>query len=188
MTKVHDYSAFEADDRPGIGDNIMARLSGLAKDQVHAELRVVQLEEELRQAKESLRHIAENQLPSLMEEAGHLEDVVVDGMKITLKETIRGSIPIATQADAFAWLEENGHEKIIKRQFTIDFGKSEDAWANKFERDCAQRKSPLNMKRKKAVHPQTLQSFVRTQLEEGVAIPMETFGVFRQRVAKVKVK
>lgn len=183
----HDYSKFEQASPPP-GGNIMARIAGLARDQLHAEARVLRLEAELKEAKETLRHISENQMPTLLEEAGQAEDITVDGMKIKVATAIRGSIPKATQEQAFDWLEEHGHERLIKRQFTIDFGKEEDKWADKFERDCAQRKKPLHLKRKKTVHAQTLVAFVRGQLEDGIAIPMNVFGVHRQRFTKVTVK
>ena len=184
---TYDYSDYK-DDKIPAGANILARIGGIARDQLHAEARVEQLNKELRAAKEALRHISENVMPSIMEEAGQAEDMVVDGMKITINTAIRGSIPKGNEVQAFSWLEKHGHARIIKRQFTIDFGKDDDKWADKFERDLAQRKKPLNTKRKKTVHPQTLQAFVRGQLEEGTAIPMDTFGVFRQRFAKVAVK
>lgn len=185
---TYDYSDYEDAAKPPPGDNILARLGALAADQLQAEARVAQLEADLKQGKEDLRDICENKLPALMEEAGQAEELTVSGIKIAIKTAIRGSIPKGKEAPAFAWLEKNGHERIIKRQFTIDFGKEEDKWADKFERDCAQRKKPLHLKRKKTVAPQTLQAFVRGQLEEGVAIPMDTFGVFRQKFAKVETK
>ena len=95
--------------------------------------------------------------------------------------------PKANEVKAFAWLEENDQARLVKRQFTVEFGKDEERWADKFQRDCAQRKKPLHMKRKKAVHPQSLQAFVKEQLNEGVAIPMDLFGVMRQRFSKVEV-
>ena len=170
-----------------LATNLMTRLGGLAADQAHAEARVARLESELKEAKEGLRVISEVQMPALMEEAGMEEFSTSDGVKIKIATTIRGSIPANTQQEAFAWLEEHGHERLIKREFKIDFGKDEEKWADKFERDLAQRKKPLNVKRKKAVNPQTLQAFVREQLEEGVNFPMSTFGVYRQTFSKVTI-
>lgn len=187
VKEAYDYSEFTGD-KIEPGANMLARISGLASDQAHAAARVERLTEELKQAKETFRHISENQMPLLMEEAQVDSFTTKDGLKIEIKEAIRGSIPKATQVEAFKWLEDNGHGRLIKREFKIDFGKDDDKWADKFERDCAKRKKPLNLKRKKSVHPQTLLSFVKGQLEEGVPIPMDTFGVYRQNFAKVTVK
>ncbi len=185
--ETYDYSSFE-EDKPEVGGNMLARLGGLAVEQLHSQARVLQLEQDLKQAKETLRHISENQMPKLMEEAEMEDFTTKDGLNITIDSIIRGSIPAASAPQAFEWLEEHGEGGLIKREFKIDFGKDDDKWADKFERDLAQRKKPLNVKRKKAVHPQSLQAFVREQLKEGVPIPMDVFGVYRQTVSKVKLK
>lgn len=181
-----DYSEFQ--DTPGPGDNIMAQLGGLAKEQLDAEAEVARLEEELRKAQEKVKDISEHRLPTLMEEAKMESFVTSDGLKITLREIIRASIPEAGSEKAFDWLEDNGQGAMIKRQFVIEFGKSEDKWADKFERDLKARKRQLNVKRKKSVHSSTLSAFIREQLEEGVPIDMRMFGAFRQRHSKVETK
>jgi hypothetical protein len=185
-TPDFDYSG-EQDATP-VGDNLLARINGLAADQLQSEARVARLEEELTEAKSTARLISEVQMPELLKEAGMSEFTTADGIRIALKEQIFGSIPAATAEEAFSWLEENGHARLIKRTFAIDFGKDDEKWADKFERDLAQRKKPLNCKRKRAVHPQTLRAFVREQLDKGVAIPMDTFGVHCRNVSKVTVK
>ncbi len=185
---VPDYSEY-LDDEP-VGENLMARIEGLAQDQLSADTRVANLDDQLTEAKAVLRRICEVSLPLLLEEAGlHLSTITTpSGITVKVSEAIRGSIPKGKEEPAFKWLEENNNGKLIKRTFAIEFGKEEEKWADKFERDCAQRKKPLNIKRKKGVHPQTLQSFVRQQLDAGKHIPMDVFGVYRQRFTKVSVK
>lgn len=188
MTEAaYDYSEFKSEE---IGGNLMSRIQGLAQDMLDAELRVANLDAQLAEAKATFRNLAEKAMPDLLDEAelGASTIETPAGHVIKMTEAIRGSIPKGKEAPAFKWLEEHDNGNLIKRTITIDFGKNEDKWADKFERDCAQRKKPLNLKRKKAVAPQTLCAFVRVQLDEGVAIPMDVFGVYRQRMAKVKVK
>ena len=184
---AYDYGEFEGE---AIGGNLMTRIEGLAQDHLDAEARVASLEEQLTEAKAIRRDIAEKQLPDLLDEAG-LGDSTINtpaGHIVKMSETIRGSIPKGNEQPAFEWLEDHDNGALIKRTFTIEFGKGDDKWADKFERDCRQRKKSLNIKRKMAVNPMSLQSFVRQQLDAGVAIPMDVFGVFRQRFAKVKLK
>ncbi len=184
----HDYSDFQQED--AIGGNLMSRIEGLAQEQLDAEARVAALEEQLAEAKAVALSIKEHKLPDLLDSADLGESTITTpaGHIIKMGEAIRGSIPKGKEQPAFDWLENNKNGRLIKRTFTIEFGKGDEAWADKFERDCARRKRPLNLKRKQGVHPQTLQAFVRQQLDEGVKIPMETFGVYRQRFASVKVK
>ncbi len=184
----HDYGEFQ--DSENIGENLMARLEGLAREQLDAEALVETMELRLSEAKAALKAVKERKLPDLIEEAqlGESSIVTPNGIEIKLSTVIRGSIPKGNEAPAFQWLEDNNNGNLIKRLFVIDFGKGDEAWANKFERDLRQRKRPLNVKRSKGVHAGTLQSFVKKALEDGVNIPMDVFGVFRQKFAKVKVK
>lgn len=186
---TYDYSKYK-DSEDDIGGNLMDRIEGLAQEHLDAEARVASLEEQLREAKAVMRDISEQRLPTLLDEAqlGESKITTPAGHIVQMTTTIRGSIPKGSEQPAFDWLEEHNNGSLIKRTFQIEFGKGDETWANKFERDCAQRVRPLNIKRKKGVHPQSLQAFVRQQLEAGVPIPMETFGVYRQRVAKVKLR
>lgn len=181
---MHDYREF----KDGPGDNILAQISAVAQEQLEAEAKVARIEEDLRKAQAELRDIAENRLPALMDAAEQAKLTTKDGIEVQVSEKIRASIPEANKEKAFAWLEENNHGRLIKREFKIEFGKDEEAWANKFERDLARRKRQLRVARKKAVNPMTLASFVKEQLSEGVAVPLDLLGAFRQRFTKVKVK
>ncbi len=183
----HDYSEFQSSSP---GDNLMARLEGLAQEQLDAEARLSSLEAQVDEAKAVVRRIKENDLPNLLDEAqlGDSKIVTPNGIEIAMKEEIRGSIPKGKEKPAHDWLEENDNGGLIKRTVTITFSKDEESWAAKFARDCANRKKPLNLEIKRAVHISTLRSFVKECMANGIPIPLQTFGVFRQRFTKVKVK
>lgn len=175
------------DHLPKVGDNILAVIAGVALEQKQAELEVARLEEALKAAKEALRSISEDRLPALMDDAKQTELVTTDGIKIKVKTTVRGSIPKGNSDPALKWLEDNGHANLIKRSFDIVFGKDDEAWAKKFQTDLDKRKKKLNYKIERGVHPQTLQAFVRGQLEEGAidADGMQVLGVFEQRLTSL---
>lgn len=183
----HDYSRYK-EDTPPPGENLLKILNYLAVDQVAAEALVLSLQEQLDDAKETLRELCEQTLPKVMDEADLEVFKTRDGVEIKVAEMVRGSIPKATETEAFAWLEANEQGRLIKRQFVIEFGKDEERWATKFETDLRRRKRELAVKRKKSVNPQTLQAFVRSLLADGKPFPMKTFGVYRQRFTKVTVK
>lgn len=187
MSQQHDYSEWQSDEPRG-SEGDLSHLSHLAHKLHQAAARVAQLEDELEAAKADARLLAEVQIPELMEKVGVQDFTTSTGLRLGIDESIHGSIPKASAARAFKWLEDNGHERLIKQTFQIDFGKDEEAWARKFERDLAQRKKKLNVARKKGVHPSTLKSFVREQLESGVNIPLDIFGVHRRRTATVRLK
>lgn len=181
----HDYSNYQEDPEKRVGYNGLARLQGLAQEQLNAEARVTALEEQLAEAKAVYNRLRLTDLPNLMDELELPGFTMKSGVKLEMGEEIRASIPKGREGEAFAWLEDRKEGGLIKREIKIEFGKGDEKWADKFERDCAQRKKPLNLSRKKHVHFQTLQAFVKGQLREGVDIPQDVFGVFRQRFAKV---
>lgn len=181
---MHDYSEF----REGPGDNLLAQIAATALEQKEAEAEVERCEDALKAAQNKLRLIAEKTLPELMDAARQTQLTTADGIVVKVQEKIRGSLPKGREAPAFAWLEEHGHEDLVKREFKIQFGKDEEAWAKKFEADLRKRKKPVNVSRTDTIHPSTLASFVTEQLEAGVDIPLDAFGVYRQRSTKITIK
>jgi hypothetical protein len=172
----------------GPGDNILASLSALAMEQKRAEVAVAKAEEALALANAELKRISEHVIPDLMDVAKLTEYTSRDGIKIKIGEKIRGSIPKANEEKAFAWLTDQKHDDLIKREFKIQFGKNEEGWAKKFLADLQKRKRPLAFELKRTVHASTLASFVKGQLESGVDFPMDIFGVYRQRASTIEVK
>jgi hypothetical protein len=187
MTDEYDYSDIKRE-TVGSKDNILAQLTAAAMDQLTAEKEVAVCEEALAVAKAALKRISEFTIPELMDAAETQEHTTKDGLKIKISETIRGSIPKENPDPAFKWLADNKHDDLIKREFNIRFGKGDEAWAKKFEADLKKRKKPVAVEVKRTVHASTLASFVKSQLEAGVDFPLDTFGVFRQRVSKVEQK
>ena len=109
-----------------------------------------------------------------------------DGRTLEVKEDIRSSIAGEKRIPAIKWLDENDYGHIVKRQLTFEFGKGSDEQVAAFRKHVEKMKTPLVMKENYTVHHATLNAWVKEQLGEGVDLPRETFGIFRQRVAKVK--
>lgn len=179
---MFDYSNAAA---PVADETDMQRVARLVELQKQRQDEVDEAEAALNAAKGRLKDISENELPVLMVELGLATLKTTSGLTVELQEKIRASIPKAREQEAFDWLEENGNGGLIKRQFIIAFGKDEDSWADKFERDCAQRKKQLHLERKKSIHSSTLGAFVKRELAENGSFPEELFGVFRQRTTKI---
>lgn len=171
-----------------IGDNVLAQLSVSAMAARSLEKEIEEAEEALDKLRKRHRIMIEHDIPELMDAAGQTLITTKDGIVVQMDEIVRASIKEENRPKAHAWLNDNGHGNLIKRSFNIEFNKDEEAWAAKFQRDLEQRKKPVRVKRKDAVHSGTLTSFVKEMLAEGKEIPQELLGVFRQRVAKLAVK
>lgn len=181
---AHDYGEF----RDGPGDNLLGSIRAVARRLKSEEAEVARLEEALQKAKERMRHTAEHELPGLMETAGMAKFALEEGTEIVVHEVLRGSIPKSRADEAHAWLEEHNSGGLIKREVVIEFDRGEEGWAKKFLADLAKRKKPVRSQVKKNVHPQTLLAYLREKLGNGEPVPLDLFGVFRQRVAKVEMK
>lgn len=179
-----DYSEYTNQERP---QTQLKALSDLAEEQRRLEQKIANMEEDLKKLQEEHKAIAEGRLPEMMEELNLTEFKTRSGLEIKLAEQIFAAISKENAPMAFSWLDENGYSKLIKRSFTVKFGKEEEAWANKFAADLRRRKKPVNVEEKKEVHHSTLKAFVKEELENGTDLPVELFGVHRQTVAKVTV-
>lgn len=180
----HDYSGYT---EPTSSD-ALAQLGTLAQEMTAMETRVVEAERALKTAQDDLRTISEKTIPEAMDALGIEEFTARGGLKIRIAEAVRASIPKQRQEEAVVWLDAHGYASLVKRKFTIQFGKDEEAWANRFAADLARRKRQLAVAQDKAVHPSTLSAFVREQLEAGADLPLDLFGVYRQRFAKLEIK
>lgn len=177
---VHDYSDHQEEASP----DVLARVQRAGAEMLVAQQEVERLTTELEEAKSTLKEFEEKTIPQLLEDVGLQSVTLEGGVVIGVDEQTFGSIVAGKEAEAHKWMSENGHDALIKRTFTIKFGKGDDKWANKFERDLAQRKKPLPCERKEAVHAQTLRKFIRDQTAAGTALP-DSFSVFNRRVASI---
>lgn len=183
---MNDLDIFAEDSGVNAGDNLLASIRATVLDLKEADAEVARIEEELDAAKKRQRKIAEVDLPSLMEEAGQQELTTADGYKISIRENVRAHIKAADQPKAFAWLIENGHEKLIQRTFTFKFGNNQADAAEVFEDTVTKLDSLPEYDDKRGVHASSLSSFVKAELEAGREVPLDLLGVHRQRVAQVK--
>lgn len=183
-SKEYDYSAF----KPEPAAHILGQLRKAAQEVLASEKELARLTDLMEKAQASYTHLTQTTLPNLMEQAESKVWTATDGVKVEIDEQVFASIKEENKPKAFGWLEKNNLGDLIKRKFEILFGRNDEAWAKKFQQDLKKRKKPLNSKVTMTVHPQTLNKNVKDILEEGkLKLPLETFGVFRRKVAKVTV-
>lgn len=180
---MHDYSHLE-DTKEIPGANLMTVLIELADKQEKAEKEIARLELLLEEAKTNLKNIQEYELPKLMDGLSG-EITLPDKRTIKISEKIRANLSKENKPIAFKWMETTGNSSLIKRRFIIEFNKNQAEEAEAFQELLKTSKKPLNIQEENNVHWQTLDAFVRQQLENGSGIPLTTFGVFRQRISKI---
>jgi hypothetical protein len=162
------------------------KVAALAQEYLDAEALVAHLKAKMEEAEAKLKILRERRIPDLMEDLEIPALTLKDGTEVEIEEKMYCGISKDREDEAMNWLDGNGASKLIKREFNIIFDKADEKWANKFEGDMKKRKRPLNCRRKRSVHWATLRSYVAEQIEKGVDIPFETFGVYHQSEAKVQ--
>ncbi len=176
------FAEFRVDNKPSA--ETFAKLNEMVRALVKAELDVAQAEEVLKEAQARKRQIEEFDIPEFLEELGLASFKTTDGIEIEVEEKLRASIG-NRKAEAYKWLLDNGHGAIIKRTVQVAFNtdqgeEAQDLLAKLEEGGYA------GVRQDMKVEPATLTAWAKEQLEQGVDIPEETFGIFRQKFAKIK--
>lgn len=140
-------------------------------------------------------------LPDMMLQLGLKDFTLSDGSKIVIKDVLRGSIPTATAIEkeedpvlkdamiarrkaAFDWLRKHNAESLIKNTLTCEFGKGQDEVAKAMLEKL--RKEGHKAKCEEAVHPSTLNSYLRDLHKKGTDIPVDPFALFVGKQAELK--
>lgn len=179
-----EYAAFR--DEPS--SNLTTVLRQLADEYLEKEAEVIKVEAELEMAKSELKDIAEVRIPAATDGMDGKFNLG-DGRELQVKEEIRSSIAGEKRGPAINWLDEHDYGHIVKRQVIVEFAKGETERTNNFlkaVRELEKDLGTLVVKTNFTVHHATLNSWVKEQLSEGIDLPVDVFGIFRQRTAKVK--
>ncbi len=177
------FADFRVDEKPT--NEAFAKLDELVVDIVDAGAEVTKAEEELKEAQEKYRQLEQFTIPEYMDTLGLEEFTTTRGMRVVVETKIRASIG-KNKGPAFAWLIENGHDGIIKRTVVVAFNREQAEEAaelmKKLHPDFA------GVKQDMKVEGATLTAFVKEQLKEGNDVPIDIFGIFEQRFAKITLK
>jgi hypothetical protein len=138
----------------------------------------------LKEMREQLRKQCQEIVPNLMTEVGIESFTLPNGFKVTTKDEVYAKIPEATAYVPFEWLRERNLDGIIKTNVSVDFGKGEDEEAQKIV-DLLQEAGVAAMV-KSSIHPMTLKSFLREQIERGTDVPLDAFGATVVKTTVIK--
>jgi hypothetical protein len=167
-----------------VDNNDLKQVAALVRQQLTLEQRVEDLAAELKRTQLDLAHISGEALPALLAEHGLSELRMADGSKVTVSTVISASISRERSNDAHGWLRDKGFGDLIKNTVAVTFGKGEDDKAQTLVRELDG--NGFNVDQKEGVHPSTLKAFCKEQIEKGVEIPSELFGLFIGQKTTIK--
>ncbi len=169
-----------------LGENILAQISQTAREVLAAQQEVSDLTERLKDAQKRLEALQQTVLPDLMQAAGQEELTTIDGLKVSIKEIMRGTPTKDNEAAAFQWLRDHGHSGIIKSALQADLGRADETKVRDTLKLLTDAGVPA--KSSQSVHWQTLGSLVRELMARGDDVPLDLLGVIIWKQAEVKPK
>mgnify|MGYP003625715204 FL=1 len=179
--------------------NSLGAVSDLAQKMFDTEKEIEDLEKLLKEKKQNLTKLAEQDLPDLMQELNMKDFTLNNGAKVEIQDIASGSIPSATaimrakpedrpelelrQQQCFDWLRGNNAGDLIKSNVEVQFSKGEDKACNDFTEELRERN--LFYRRAVGVHHGRLNSFIKEQLSDGKDVPHDLFKIYVGRKAKL---
>jgi hypothetical protein len=162
----------------------LKELAALIDKMQKHELEMQRLSKLLAAETEKYNKINTLMIPDLFEELGLKKISLSNGRTVEIKSSYVGSITEDRKPQCFEWLENKGYDSIIKHDVISKFKKGETAEHDNLVKVLID--LGVTFEDKKYVHPQTLKSFIREQLESGADFPQELFGVVAIRKTVVK--
>lgn len=163
----------------------MQEMTALASEMIAAERDVEVAEAELAEKKRRATQLREESVPMAMLELGVKEFTLTTGEKVTIKQDVYASIPVANRYDAFKWLDDNGFGGLLKTSITANFGRGEEEMVKRAL--GALDNIGVEAIEKQDVNAMTLKAWLREQLEAGnKELDLDLFGARPVWVASVK--
>lgn len=162
----------------------LKELAALIDKMQKHELEMQRLSKLLAAETEKYNKINTLMIPDLFEELGLKKISLSNGRTVEIKSSYVGSITEDRKPQCFEWLENKGYDAIIKHDVISKFKKGETTEHDNLVKVLID--LGVTFEDKKYVHPQTLKSFIREQLESGADFPQELFGVVAIRKTVVK--
>jgi len=168
-------------------DAQMSELTDMAQALIEQRAEIGQLEEALMAASTEEKRLSEIVIPAKMLSLNLQSITLSNGAKLEIKHKFVGSIPKDPdkRIRAFDWLISHNLEDIIKNEIRCDFKKGEGEVAQKVI--DALTEIGVDWSRKKDVHHQTLKASAKDLLSKGIAVPLDTLGLFEIDQTHIKL-
>ena len=182
---LDELSDLLEEDQPVL-DEALGQIGILVNSMLTMDKTIEDFETQLKALKEQRKELSDKQIPDLIMEYGLSELKCADGTKVTISRFYSAKIPDDKKGEAFAWLEQTGNDSIIKATVSCAFGKGEKEREKEELVIKALEEVGAQFSQQRGVHPMTLKSFVKEQVENGSDIPHDLFGIFIGNTVKVK--
>ena len=105
---------------------------------------------------------------------------------VSVKDGYYCSLTGKHKQPAIDWLRQEGHDAVISRDFTAQFGRGEDQQADRLAKLLRQRK--VAFKEAENVNTGTFKAIIKEMVEGGRRVPLVKLGVRVVPTSTIKVK
>lgn len=149
-------------------------VSELVLEQLAAEGEVAVLEQQLKDAKERLRRVAEVKLPDALAEARTGEFKTDDGIKVAVKDDLAVSIPKKNKQLCNDWLRKHDLGDLIAPKVEVTLLKGQDNVAARLLSFLDA--EGFSYVREDAANTGSVKAALKRKIEAGEEVPLEMFG------------
>lgn len=129
-----------------------------------------------------IKDLTEKRMPAIMAALAMSEFTLETGQKFKSKDQVFVSLSEENRPKGLQWLEENGHDAIIKNSVIASFSKGDNAMAVELLTRLQEQGYDVDAKR--GVHAGTLKKLIKELLAEGKKVP-EFFNAHQRKVVEV---
>lgn len=171
------------DEQESATPKTLAELSAIADAMQQRKGEVDRLEDKLKQAKEELRKIQEEVLPTAMQDA-NVPLFVFGDKTIKLAEKYYCSVPAKRKGEIIAALREDGYSDMISNVLTVEIDKGKDNAAAALAETAAE--MGFEPVRAEDVNTGSLKALLKRRVDDGEDIDLSFYGAHRRMIAEVK--
>lgn len=165
-------------------DEQMGTLGAAVNELLTLQYDILMQENILKAMKAEERGISQGTIPQIMENLNFETITMMDGKKVSVKDSVQISIPANDKPSAYKWMDENGHGDLIKIALTCKFARGEKEIAESAYESM--RLSGYNPALAESVHSGTLKAWAREELSQGHSLPEQFFKIHVVKLTTVK--
>lgn len=174
----------DAQEKTAPSNDQLNAISTLAKEQARRERVLKNAEEAAKEARRQYEEIALRKLPEALEEAGVQKFTTTDGYTVEVEEKLYASVPKKNKEVAAQWLVDNGHGSLVSADVVVPFDKGQQE-AQERVLHLLNEAGITRVKQDTSFHTGQLKSLIQELQAEGQEVPLDLFGAYWRRQAKV---
>lgn len=179
MASMSDVPRYDLSSAPS--DEQLSTIRALGEDLFKAELKVLQAESILKEAKKLRDDIAQNLIPQALDEAG-LRAIETKTFRVEVEEVVRVQPRKENRPLVLQEIKKLGAGSLIQSTVSVPFSVNQEREAKALVDYLMNR--GMQVKEDRSVHPSRLKKFIVDRLKAGEEVNMSLFGVTDFRRAK----